>query len=268
MPRPFNLLRNSLSHLHISSYSTTYLLMVTVSTLWPSDARNISSPFTNYIGRTLSKNFAWFHRYALRRSSNLTLVMPRCKSAITKVCNTVLIMFDFKYPDNAVDKWHLYSTHKANTALEYKLDNKVRFCSLFNVNYVLLKREDIPNNCAWELRHWSKTKLMMKTMKLMKTIRKNEIQEKWNEYQIKKTQRHNSIILEQGMVTSGLQIPKQWILTPTSIIHRLHLGPGLGVFTFKGFVKFFTYFSFAINFHYFKTKYFFFCPKFKIFDKL
>ena len=62
--RLWNFPRNSTIYLHVCSYSATYLLWVTGSTLWRSKARNISSPFPNFIGRNWSKNCAWYHRYA------------------------------------------------------------------------------------------------------------------------------------------------------------------------------------------------------------
>ena len=59
MPQPWNFLRNSTIYFGIYLYSATYLLMVTLSTLWRSQDQNISYLFTNLIGKNGSKYFAW-----------------------------------------------------------------------------------------------------------------------------------------------------------------------------------------------------------------
>ena len=54
MPLPWNLLINSSIRVHICSYSVTYLLSFTDSTMWRSQSRNISSPWNRCSFKTLT----------------------------------------------------------------------------------------------------------------------------------------------------------------------------------------------------------------------
>ena len=63
MPLPWNLLINTIIYFYICSFLVTYLLKITVSTLWRSQYRNISCPSPMRLGEIHVKIYV-FHRYA------------------------------------------------------------------------------------------------------------------------------------------------------------------------------------------------------------